>query len=98
MGHAGAIITGTEGTADCEDERFSEVGVLVAEVPSELPRLLRQQKAAVVPALGQRDLNSHRLGACLDASFQFFWRHIFHVLGYPPIVSGRSLTPAVRSP
>src|SRR5437773_726100 len=48
MGHAGAIITGTEGTADAKMKRFSEVGVLVAEVPSELPRLLQQQKAALV--------------------------------------------------
>src|SRR6266702_3182059 len=48
MGHAGAIITGTEGTADAKMKRFKEVGVLVAEVPSELPRLLQQQKAALV--------------------------------------------------
>jgi succinyl-CoA synthetase alpha subunit len=48
MGHAGAIITGTEGTADAKMKRFREVGVLVAEVPSELPRLLQQQRTAVV--------------------------------------------------
>jgi succinyl-CoA synthetase alpha subunit len=48
MGHAGAIITGTEGTADAKMKRFGEVGVLVAEVPSELPRLLNQQKATLV--------------------------------------------------
>jgi succinyl-CoA synthetase alpha subunit len=48
MGHAGAIITGTEGTADAKMKRFSEVGVRVAEVPSELPRLLQQQKPALV--------------------------------------------------
>jgi succinyl-CoA synthetase alpha subunit len=48
MGHAGAIITGTEGTADAKMKRFREVGVLVAEVPSELPKLLHQPKAAVV--------------------------------------------------
>lgn len=52
MGHAGAIITGTEGTADAKMKRFKEVGVLVAEVPSELPRLLQQQR---VPALEQRN-------------------------------------------
>lgn len=52
MGHAGAIITGTEGTADAKMKRFREVGVLVAEVPSELPRLLQQQRA---PALEQRN-------------------------------------------
>ena len=48
MGHAGAIITGTEGTADAKIRRFMEVGVRVAEVPSELPRLLQQQKATAV--------------------------------------------------
>lgn len=48
MGHAGAIITGTEGTADAKMKRFNEVGVRVAEVPSDLPRLLQQQKAALV--------------------------------------------------
>ena len=48
MGHAGAIITGTEGTADAKMKRFREVGVRVAEVPAELPRLLQQQKAAAV--------------------------------------------------
>ena len=48
MGHAGAIITGTEGTADAKIKRFTEVGVRVAEVPSDLPRLLQQQKAALV--------------------------------------------------
>jgi len=44
MGHAGAIITGTEGTADAKIKRYREVGVRVAEVPSELPRLLHQQQ------------------------------------------------------
>jgi len=48
MGHAGAIITGTEGTADAKMKRFREVGVRVAEVPSELPRLLQHQKAATI--------------------------------------------------
>ncbi len=43
MGHAGAIITGTEGTADAKMKSLKEAGVLVAEVPSELPKLLLQQ-------------------------------------------------------
>jgi succinyl-CoA synthetase alpha subunit len=43
MGHAGAIITGTEGTADAKMKSLREVGVLVAEAPSELPKLLLQQ-------------------------------------------------------
>jgi succinyl-CoA synthetase alpha subunit len=45
MGHAGAIITGTEGTADAKIQRFREVGVRVADIPSELPRLLGAEKA-----------------------------------------------------
>jgi succinyl-CoA synthetase alpha subunit len=40
MGHAGAIITGTEGTADAKIQKFREVGVRVAEIPSQLPSLL----------------------------------------------------------
>lgn len=47
MGHAGAIITGTEGRADAKMKRFTEVGVLVAEVPSELPKLLQRQRAEI---------------------------------------------------
>jgi succinyl-CoA synthetase alpha subunit len=43
MGHAGAIITGTEGTADAKMKSLREAGVMVAEIPSELPRLLLQQ-------------------------------------------------------
>lgn len=43
MGHAGAIITGTEGTADVKMKSLRDVGVGVAEVPSELPRLLMHQ-------------------------------------------------------
>src|SRR5881409_2203438 len=43
MGHAGAIITGTEGTADAKMKSLREAGVLVAEVPSELPKLLLHQ-------------------------------------------------------
>jgi len=49
MGHAGAIITGSEGTAATKIERLTEAGVRVAEVPSDLPRLTRGQ----VPQLRQ---------------------------------------------
>ncbi len=45
MGHAGAIITGTEGTAEAKIQRFRGVGVRVADIPSELPRLLGAEKA-----------------------------------------------------
>jgi len=47
MGHAGAIITGSEATALAKIESLSAAGVKVAEVPSDLPRLLQGQ----VPAL-----------------------------------------------
>ncbi len=43
MGHAGAIITGSEGTAAAKMARLTDAGVRVAEVPSELPSLLRGQ-------------------------------------------------------
>ncbi len=45
MGHAGAIITGSEGTAIAKIERLRDAGVRVAEVPSDLPRLLQEQVA-----------------------------------------------------
>ena len=41
MGHAGAIITGSEGTTAAKIESLASAGVKVAEVPSELPNLLR---------------------------------------------------------
>ncbi len=47
MGHAGAIITGSDGTASAKIERLSEAGVRVAEVPSDLSRLLKELVPAV---------------------------------------------------
>ncbi len=43
MGHAGAIITGSEGTASAKIEKLTEAGVRVAEVPSDLVGLLAEQ-------------------------------------------------------
>src|SRR2546426_6070338 len=43
MGHAGAIITGTEGTAAAKIASLTSAGVKVAEVPSDLPSLLEKQ-------------------------------------------------------
>ncbi len=43
MGHAGAIITGSEGTAVAKIESLTAAGVRVAEVPSEVSRLLQGQ-------------------------------------------------------
>ena len=42
MGHAGAIISGSEGTAKEKIEKFKECGVPVASIPSEIPALLKQ--------------------------------------------------------
>jgi succinyl-CoA synthetase alpha subunit len=42
MGHAGAIISGTMGTAKSKMEAFNACGVPVAEKPSDVPRLLRE--------------------------------------------------------
>ncbi|MEM0119838.1 MAG: succinate--CoA ligase subunit alpha [Thermoprotei archaeon] len=40
MGHAGAIVSGTEGTVDAKTRAFSEAGVAVAKTPSEIPLLI----------------------------------------------------------
>jgi succinyl-CoA synthetase alpha subunit len=42
MGHAGAIISGGSGTAADKIAKFSEVGVPVAKIPSEIVHLLKQ--------------------------------------------------------
>jgi len=47
MGHAGAIITGSEGTAAAKIDSLTAVGVKVAEVPSGLPRSLQGQAPPV---------------------------------------------------
>ena len=40
MGHAGAIITGSAGTAKSKIDAFNKAGVPVAEKPSDIARLL----------------------------------------------------------
>jgi succinyl-CoA synthetase alpha subunit len=40
MGHAGAIVSGSSGTAEEKIRAFAEAGVAVAKVPSEIPGLL----------------------------------------------------------
>jgi len=42
MGHAGAIISGTAGTAKSKIDAFRAHGIPVAEKPSDIPRLLRE--------------------------------------------------------
>ena len=46
MGHAGAIVTGNQGTARSKIEAFERAGIAVAKAPSDIPRLLREQLAA----------------------------------------------------
>jgi succinyl-CoA synthetase alpha subunit len=41
MGHAGAIVSGTQGTADSKVRAFRDAGIPVASAPSEIPGLLR---------------------------------------------------------
>ncbi len=41
MGHAGAIIAGGEGTAEEKRRAFESAGVMVADLPEEIPKLLR---------------------------------------------------------
>lgn len=43
MGHAGAIISGSEGTAAEKIQKFEECGVPVAKIPSEIPVLMKKQ-------------------------------------------------------
>ncbi|MCD6418871.1 succinate--CoA ligase subunit alpha [bacterium] len=43
MGHAGAIISGSEGTAEEKIKKFEECGVPVAKIPSEIPELMKEQ-------------------------------------------------------
>jgi succinyl-CoA synthetase alpha subunit len=43
MGHAGAIVTGGQGTAASKIESFRAAGIPVATRPSEIPELLREQ-------------------------------------------------------
>jgi succinyl-CoA synthetase alpha subunit len=46
MGHAGAIITGSSGTAKAKAEAFEAVGVPVAKNPTEVAELMQQALAA----------------------------------------------------
>jgi len=46
MGHAGAIISGSEGTAEEKIRAFAEVGVPTAALPEEVPKLLKEKLKA----------------------------------------------------
>jgi len=47
MGHAGAIISGSEGTAEEKIRAFAEAGVPTAAVPEEVPFLLKERMKSV---------------------------------------------------
>ena len=42
MGHAGAIVSGSSGTAAAKQEALEAVGVKVGKTPSETARLMRE--------------------------------------------------------
>ena len=42
MGHAGAIVSGSSGTAQAKKEALEKVGVRVGRTPSETARLVRE--------------------------------------------------------
>ena len=42
MGHAGAIVSGSSGTAQAKKDALEAVGVKVGKTPSETAKLLRQ--------------------------------------------------------
>ena len=42
MGHAGAIVSGSSGTAAAKQEALEAVGVQVGKTPSETARLMRE--------------------------------------------------------
>lgn len=50
MGHAGAIVSGGQGTAESKVKAFEEAGIPVANAPSEIPRLVREGLGLGTPA------------------------------------------------
>ncbi len=54
MGHAGAIITGNEGTAESKIRSFERAGVCVAESIEEIPKALKDK----LPRVAQTDFNT----------------------------------------
>ena len=47
MGHAGAIVSGSSGTAQAKKEALEAAGVRVGKTPSETARLLREVVASL---------------------------------------------------
>ena len=57
MGHAGAIVSGSSGTAQAKKEALEKAGVRVGKTPSETARLMREiMKALLADAYGGRAL------------------------------------------
>jgi succinyl-CoA synthetase alpha subunit len=54
MGHAGAIVSGSAGTAQAKKEALEAVGVKVGKTPSETARLLRAVCGSRHRASGRR--------------------------------------------
>ena len=46
MGHAGAIVSGNQGTAESKVKAFEEAGIPVADAPSEIPGLVKEALSA----------------------------------------------------
>ena len=44
MGHAGAIVSGNQGTAESKVKAFEEAGIPVASAPSQIPSLLKEAR------------------------------------------------------
>ena len=42
MGHAGAIVSGSQGTAESKIRAFRDAGIPVADAPSEIPQLVQE--------------------------------------------------------
>ena len=49
MGHAGAIVSGSSGTAQAKKEALEAAGVKVGKTPSETARLMREIIASLCP-------------------------------------------------
>ncbi len=70
MGHAGAIVSGSSGTAQAKKEALEAVGVKVGKTPSETARLMREIIAQYVRGWGSR-ARRRAVRDCADGR----WRH-----------------------
>ena len=67
MGHAGAIVSGSSGTAAAKQEALEAVGVKVGKTPSEAARLMRTLMSSIM-AVNRRSAAATSRGApCCDA-------------------------------